>query len=355
MLKRQTILAGSLALAIALPLALSQTATAESVATSPTAGYLLSDRRILMTAPTSGTAWTALLKVADSSLGPVALADQDSRNPARVLAAALVFARTGQAAYRDKVIKQLRQLPTSSLAGARVLSVGRQLGGYVIAADLIGYRDAAFVSFVRDIRTRKLGGHSRWTALTQTSDDTASNWGAWALASRIAASRFVGEGADVAKAAAVFRRFLGDYAAHQGWRPTAAFDPTWACDPKRWVGVNPPSCGARSGAIVEDISRSAGSYPNIDPVGIMYSWETLGGAVVSAKILSRAGYADVYQWGHKALLRAGQFLYAKSGTVPPYSTNQHVPWALNRAYNVNLGPVKPAGYGRMYGFTDWLA
>src|SRR6185436_19087267 len=115
-------------------------------------------------------------------------------------------------------------------------------------------------------------------------------------------SRFVGDQADVDKATAVFRRFTGDASAWTGWRTTSDFDPSWACNGVNWTGINPSTCGARSGAIVEDISRSSGTFPNVDSTGVTYSWETLGGATLSARLLSRAGQPDVYQWGDRALL-----------------------------------------------------
>jgi len=37
-----------------------------------------------------------------------------------------------------------------------------------------------------------------------------------------------------------------------------------------------------------------------------------------------------------------------------YTTNQYIPWEINNAYGVNLGPVNAAGFGRQFGFTDWL-
>ena len=133
------------------------------------------------------------------------------------------------------------------------------------------------------------------------------------------------------------------------------FDPTWVCgDPTLWVPINPAGCGDKDGAMVEDISRSAGAYPTVDDVGRTYSWEALGGATLSAKLLSRAGYPDVYSWSNKALLRAADFLQRHGGYAPLYTTNQYIPWSINRAYGVDLGPLNPAGLGRQYGFTDWL-
>lgn len=313
------------------------------------------DLRALRALPTTTTAWASLRSIADGDLGAPNLADQDNRNAGRTFAAALVYARTGNPLYRAKVAAELQGVPTSPLGTARVLSVARQLAGYVTAADLVGYRDPAFVSFVGSLRTRHIGNHGRWQTLSQTSADTSSNWGAWALASRIAASLYVGDSADVATSARILRGFLGDRSAYAGFRPTADYDAGFACPAAGgWVPINPVGCGSLDGALVEDISRSAGVAPAIDNVGLTYSWEALGGALLSATMLSRTGYPQVYDWSDRALLRAAMFLHRNGGYPPAHSTNQYIPWMINRAYGVALGPLKPAGLGRQYGFTDWF-
>lgn len=316
--------------------------------------YLVVGGGELMSLPTSGSAWSAVVEAARSDAGSVDLADQDNRHAGLLLAAALVYARTGEKGYQDKVVAALSQLPKSDLEGARVLSVGRQLAGYVVAADLVGYRDAEFMEYIGRLRTYEIGGHERWTTLTNTSENTASNWGAWALASRIAVSTYMDDTADLEAAAEIFRGFLGDRDAYDGFQKTDDFDPSWSCEPTGWRPINPPSCGDRSGAIVEDISRSNGSYPTVDDDGLTYSWETLGGATLSAELLSRAGYPDVWEWEDDALLRAAEFLERFGGFPPSYSTNQYIPWAINSAYGADLGPLQPAGHGRQYGYTDWL-
>lgn len=304
--------------------------------------------------PTSGAPWKALLAAANTRSGSADLADQDSKHAAQTLAAALVFARTGDKAQRDHVVSVLRTLPSGSLSSARVLSVGRQLGGYALAADVVGYRDAAFVSWIADMRTRDLGNHGRWTTITGTSEDSANNWGTWAMATRIAISAYLGDAADLRRAATVFRGFTGDRSAYAGFRKSAGWNPTWACGGDAWVPINPASCGDKGGAFVEDISRSSGNAPSIDATGLMYSWEAMGGATLSARLLERAGYSDVWSWGDRALLRAAQWLKGHGGYPPPYTVTQHIPHMINSAYGVDLGPVSAAGYGRQFGFTDWL-
>jgi len=304
--------------------------------------------------PTGGAAWKQMRQVADGDLGRPDLSDQDSTTAGRTLAAALVFARTGDERYRAEVITRLRAVP-GTLDGSRVLSVGRQLAGYVIAADLVGFRDDGFVDFMAEVRTLRLGGHGRWYALTQTSEDSASNWGAWALTSRIAISAYIGDTADVDRAALVFRGFLGDRGAYAQFEPTGEFNPSWVCgDVDRWVPINPGGCRGRSGAIVEEVSRAAGDYPAVDDVSRGYLWESLGAAALSAELLSRQGYPDVFEWSDQALLRAAEFAQGNGGYPPPYSVNQYIPWSINKAYGVDLGPVAAAGFGRQFGYTDWL-
>jgi len=322
----------------------------------PVAGsrHLLIDPAALDALPTRGPAWRALLDTASGDLGDPDLEDQDNTNAGQTLAAALVYARTREEPFRERVVEQLEQLPELSLDDARVLSIARQLGGYAISADLVGYREPEFVEFMADVRTRDIGNHGRWTTLVQTSEDTANNWGTWALASRIALSLYVDDRADVERAADVFRGFLGDREAYAGFQPTDAFEEGWVCgDPETWVPINPAGCGERSGAAVEDISRTRGPYPEVDGQGLQYSWEVLAGITMTAVLLEEAGYDDVYDWSDGAILRAAEFVERHDGFPSKYASTQYVAWSLNRAYDTDL-PAKPAGYGRQFGYTDWL-
>jgi hypothetical protein len=86
--------------------------------------------------PTTGAAWTALKRAADGSAA-AAIADQDSDHDLQTMAAALVYSRTGAGAYRDKAAAGIAAAMGTE-AGGRTLALGRNLPGYVIAADLIG-------------------------------------------------------------------------------------------------------------------------------------------------------------------------------------------------------------------------
>jgi hypothetical protein len=309
----------------------------------------------LQSLPTSGAAWEALVSAAEVRSDEIDLSEEDSQHAAETLASALVYARTGDTEQRDHVVSVLEELPDASLSGARVLSVGRQLGGYALAADLVAYREAEFTEWIGGMRTEELGGHGRWRSISETSEDSANNWGTWAMATRIAISSYLRDDSDLERAAEVFAGFTGVPDAYDDFRRTDDFDPSWVCgDERNWVPINPASCGDRGGAIVEDISRSSGSYPEVDDEGLMYSWEVLGGATLSARLLERAGFRDVWSWGDRALLRAAEFLHDRGGYPPEYSVLQYIPHEINAAYGVDLGPLEPAGYGRQFGFSDWL-
>ena len=331
----------------------------------------------LMALPIGGAPYNYMKGNADSIFPGVDLSNQDNKNAAYTLAAALVYARTGQTSYRDKVITQLEAVVADNYDGARTLSVGRQVAGYVISADLIGYRDSAFVNWVDWIRTYYIGGHSRWPTLEVTAKNTCANWGSWAMSSLAACNIYLGDTDGIADINDLMDAIiLGDRAAYlrargnppppggdgvwsDYFQPTNAWDPTYSHDPDNWFAINPswsvPS--QKSGCIVDDMSRSAGPYPEFDDSGRSYSWETMGGWMITARLLYYAGYTDIYNRGNQALLRCAQFLQFAGG-YPPQYIGMNVPaWQVNKAYGVSLGPLYgdgTAGIQRQFGYTDWL-
>jgi hypothetical protein len=115
---------------------------------------------------------------------------------------------------------------TQRVCNNATLSLGRQLMAYVLAADfaqLTGTGEAKFRSFLTTIRRKIIGGHSIWNSLYRTHVRSATNWGAYAGASRIAASLYLGDRTDVAAASRVTRGFLGDRSAFRFYdNPSAA-------------------------------------------------------------------------------------------------------------------------------------
>ena len=280
------------------------------------------------------------------------------------LATALVFARTGDPAYGDRARSQIMAAIGTEQVGANnsILSLGRQLGAYVLAADFIGLSgpdDDRFRSWLDAIRTRELGGHGRWRTLTGTHEDAPNNWGSFTGASRIAASLYLGDTADVARAAQVLRGFLGDRGSWSRFQGVEGAK-SWACDPDDYTPVNPPCTRDGidlDGAIVRDIDRGGNRKWPPGRDGIGYTLESLQGLSLQAELLTVNGFGDAWTWSDEALKRAAGIV-SRSGEAGGLTWNRsevsyHVPWLLNARYGLDL-PTEPAGFGRVFGYTDWL-
>jgi hypothetical protein len=317
-----------------------------------------------MALPTSGPAWEELVAWANEPPGEPDLRDQDRRHGVMTLASALVYARTGDQTYGARATDQIMAAIGTEEVGATnsILSLGRQLGAYVLAADFVGLSgadDERFRAWLDDIRTRELGGHGRWTSLIGTHQDAPNNWGSFTGASRIAASLYLGDTADVQRAARVLKGFLGDRSAWDRFQPVEGAA-SWACDPAHYTPVNPPCAKGGidlDGAIVRDIDRGGNRKWPPGRDGIGYTLESLQALTVQAELLTVNGYGDVWTWSDSALRRAAGIV-SRSGDAGGLTWNRssvsyHVPWLLNARYGLDL-PTEPAGIGRVFGFTDWL-
>lgn len=366
-----------------------KTVLASTVTTPPTttsiSGIWISPAEI-MALPMSGSAWDNVRTTAYGSWGTPDLSNQSIFHGPSTIAGALVWVRTGdntlRVKVRDAIMAAKRTLDSQAEYDltARTLSLGRQLGAYVIAADLIDLptfdptADAEFRPWLSSIRTQVLPqSNSNWQTLTITHEKAANNWGTFAGASRIAASLYLGDAADVDRAANVFRAWLGErsfYPAGLSWgtyfKPTANWSTTgatWACDPVNWIAVNPPciksgvdSAGTPfsldvNGALVEDISRGGALSPTPGSDGHMYSWEVLAGVYAQAEMLYRAGYPDTYDWSNQALKRAMNFMVRMGWHMT--NPSQYVPWIANYRYGATYPTTSPFPRGRIMSWTDW--
>jgi hypothetical protein len=296
--------------------------------------------------PTSGTAWNALKAAADANAGtPDITCNQDNRShPGTTLAAALVYARTGIESYRTKAIALIEAAyPTARSCGNAVLSLGRQLSAYVLAADYVGYRAPAFVAWLSDIRTRNLGGHGRWFILKGTADDSPNNWGTFAQASLVAADAYLGDAAALEKDWLRFRGFTGDRSAFTFPYPSDG-DASWECVAQsQWTPVAICPGNPRDGAISEDAERS-GAYPKIS---LTYVQEGMQGLGLVAEILTGDGYDAWPRLQRVSGFATGQGVWNAS------AVGRHVPWLWNERLDAGA-PTQPAAFGRGFGFTDWL-
>ncbi len=311
--------------------------------TPPTSGFIGPDP----TGPTSGAAWTALRAAADASAGtPDITCNQDSRtHPGTALAAALVYARTGEAAYRAKAIALIEAArATARDCGNAILSLGRQLGAYVLAADYAAYRDASFVAWVSSIRTRDFpSSHSRWHVLADTAANTSNNWGTFALASLTVADAYLHDSAGLARDWAIFTDY-GD-AGTTRFVHTSSYQAVWSCP--TGYEINPLSCTdpQKEGAAVEDASRT--TFPTLGN----YPAEAAQGYVVQAEVLAKAGY-PAWTVNDRQVCRNAKWR-ERGSNLNRSAVDKYVTWVTNARCGLSQ-PTVAAGFGRVFGYTDWL-
>jgi hypothetical protein len=300
--------------------------------------------------PTSGVAWEQLKAVADQESGQPDLGDQNDNTNVAVLAKALVYARTGKLQYRDDVVAALRII-TFGNTEVGALALGRELAAYVIAADLIALAnydpdlDAQFRDKLRELLSKKLDART----LQSTHEDRPNNWGTHAGASRAAVAVYLGDAAELERAAQVFKGWLGDRNSYAGFTYGRL---SWQADPHKPVGINPKGAMKEGhsidGAQPEEMRR--GGKFRWPPKETGYAWEGLQGALVQAEILHRAGY-PAWEWEDRALLRAVQFLYDIDWE--PEGDDEWQPWLVNYAYDTAFPATTPARPGKNMAWTDW--
>ena len=341
-------------------LATAATATPSAAASAPTVAALppAGTGSILMSAPERaglpmfGAAWDQLVRQAAAPAGSPNLADMNQSNNVAVLAKALVYARTGNVTYRAQVVSALHSV-IGTENGAATLSLGRELAAYVLAADLIGLRsadpafDSTFRGWLASLLSRPMADGS---SLRQTHERRPNNWGTHAGASRAAIAAYLGDTAEMARVAQVFKGWLGDRASYAGFK---FHDLSWQANASQPVGINPAGssiAGHSVDGVLPDDQRRTGAFTWPPPCG-NYPYGALDGALLQAEILWRAGY-DVYNWQNKALLRAEVWLHATG--CPPSGDNVWQMPLIDARYGTSFwggGAVRP---GKNFGWTDWL-
>ncbi|MGZ4268206.1 MAG: hypothetical protein ACXVSX_03235 [Solirubrobacteraceae bacterium] len=326
------------------------------VAAPPTNGSAVwVSRSELLSRPVSGRQWSDLLAAADSAFGRAKISSQDSNHDVLTLAAALVWARTGIASYRAKAADAINRA-IGTEAGGRTLALGRNLAGYVVAADLIDLKtynptvDQRFRPWLSKVRTENLGG----LTLISTHETRSNNWGAMAGVSRIAADLYLGDVSDLNRAATVFEGYTGDRSAYAGFE---FGDRSWQADPSASVPIDPPGASKAGlsidGALPDDMRR--GCAFQVPPCRTTYPWEAMQGIIMQADLLSHHGF-PAFAWSDNAVYRAARFLRNLDALYGGWWVTGDDVWqpsVLNHAY----GPVFPsngAGAGKVFGWTDWV-
>jgi hypothetical protein len=319
---------------------------------APTKGIMLNQAEI-SALPAYGPAWDALVKRAKSTWPAPNIADQNSMTDVYTLAGALYYAKTGDAAMRTKVRNTI-MAAMGTEKGGRVLALARGLQSYVLAADLIDLRsysaadDASFRSWLSAVRTEPM---TECDNLILCHEKRPNNWGNHSGASRIAADIYLGDASDLARAATVFRGYLGERSAYAGFKYGEL---SWQANPSAPVGINPPGAtknGLNIDGVLPDDQRRGGVCCTL--VKENYVYEGLQGAVAAAYLLSRQGY-NAWNWGNQAIKRA--FIWETTvNYFTATSDDSWQPWLVNKVYGLKLGCNAGAGPGKGFGYADWFA
>jgi hypothetical protein len=321
---------------------------------SPGPGLWIS-RSELKGIPMSGPAWDALLAVAEGDLGTANVSDQDSTHDTGTLACALAAVRTKRSDLREKATNALESA-IGTEEGARWLAIGRNLGAYVVAADVLDIRSGPIHDWLASFLTRTLRDNNTDEQVV------AGNWGSGSNAVAqmgfvtAALSVYTKDSARLASSWDGFRRYCGDRSS--GVTETSNSD-AWQLIPSDPVGIQDK--GARKdgcrldGAIANDMSRGGDNV--CSPTWTQYPWVGLEGAVPAALVFARSGY-PAWELVDGAIRRALAYLWflrQTTGNVDWFdgSRSNECIYLVNRAYGTNFICSLPVGNGRTFGFTDW--
>jgi hypothetical protein len=302
--------------------------------------------------PTSGLSWENLKAGADEPIGAPNLSDLEDPVNVRVLAKALVYARTGDETYREAVIAICMDAMGTEENG-ETLAFGRELLAYVLAADLVGLpenQDEKFRQWLRKVLTENLKG----LTLRSSHETRPNNWGTHCGATRAAIARYLGDATELERTARIFKGWLGDRNSYADFN-FESNDLSWHANPNAPVGINPLGAtiqGRSVDGVLPDDQRRSGPF-RWPPPKENYVYGALQGALMHAIILYRAGY-EVWHWENQALLRAMKWLYNEAN-YPAAGDDKWLPHIINYFYGTaGFSAPFPAGAGKNSGWTDWL-
>jgi hypothetical protein len=242
--------------------------------------------------------------------------------------------------------------------GSDTLATCRALGGWVVAADLIDLSsmdpslDNTFRNWLKDFLDPNHMIGSRSLVNTHEKEKGGNNWGTAAGFSRAAVAAYLGDAAEIDKAAKVFMGYLG----HAGHRldPGNFRDLSWQCDPNDPVGINPKGCtkqGHSIDGVLPDDQRRGGSF-SWPPPHENYVYTGLQGVLPQAVILYRAGY-DTWSWGDQAILRAFEWLYNEASFPATEGDDSWTSGLIDYFYCTNKFRYPSTGSGKVMDWSDW--
>jgi len=284
--------------------------------------------------PMRGAAWTAVLNGAQEDCSNPDVGNQDDDTNVYVLAAAIVYARTGEKVFRDKVIHACEQVEAKGNPGGYALAWARETGAYALAADLVGYRTSGFETWLRNMTETYEDLENR--TLREIFETRPNNWGSHAFGSLCAIYRYLGDTTSLKE--------IRDYWMQGFEGPNPGFrygdDLSWHAYPYDLRVINPKHA-TRNGlvldGIIPDDMRRGGPLQD-PPVHTGYPWDFLQGEIMAARILERAGM-PIWEAGDRAIYRAAYRLQValeqKYGGWAATGDDQWMLPFLDRAYQTH--------------------
>lgn len=258
--------------------------------------------------PVWGMPWQYVKRAADLAHPDSAnVSDQDSQNNVEILAAAIVYARTGIAIYRAKVVAAIEKLvgegrPPTPVGD--VLPWARETGAYALAADLVEYRTADFEKWLHNIAA--VWQDSAGETMLEMFKRRPNNHGTQAFGSLIAIYAYLQDSLRLNE--------VRDYWIQGVTGPNPGYtyggpsnDLSWHPDSSDFLQINPKGAvkhGLDIDGIMPDDMRRNGSFSNPPPSATTsYHWEALQGIVMAARILERIGL-PIWSVADSAILRS---------------------------------------------------
>jgi hypothetical protein len=269
---------------------------------------LWSSEKELMLNPVSGAAWDAVKAAADIDFSKPVINNNNSNDDVNCLAASIVFARTGNRLYRDRVIEALEYNVLQGNPGFDsngILTWCRNTGAYALAADLIGYRTPQFETWLRNMVETYRDSSNHNNTIEEIFYRRPNNWGTQAFGTLCAAYGYLQDTSKLVK--------IRDYWVQMvnGPNPGATYgsDISWHADQSNLRLINPKGSvknGVNIDGIMPDDMRRNGPFSNPPPKSVTsYHWEALQGIISGARILERINPSlSIWETGDRAILRA---------------------------------------------------
>lgn len=323
------------------------------------------------------------------------IGNQDDSTDVYVMAKAMVWLRLKQEATPPEDPEPYRAAVQAACLAARgteyeglnqtTLALGRNLLGYVVAANLIewddsvaGQRESDFRAWVNQARQEFFADGVTFSRnLTEAHETRANNWGLMCGASRLAAAIYLHDNREEARCWDVFRRWLGDESSPFEFPPEAWGGLSWQADRAHPVGINPiytrkRDCGDVRrviGGVLPDEMRRAGPFDTLDPCDPLwtwpafpdraernYNWNALQAVLAQAVIHDRRG-RNPWRIGTWAIARAFDWLYTRLDfpvTHPDAGDDDYwMPAMVNHMYPLQLPEPVGTKPGQQVGYTDW--